>query len=189
MDEKKILAALKKGDGIAFGALFNRYAPAIFHFSLDLTKNEDDAEEILQETFVRLWEYRNNIDVERNVKNYIISIAKNLIYNAIKRRMIESRYLSKTSSGSDSYEMERELHRRDLRNILFGCFNRLTPHQKKILRFKTDGLDNDEIASLLDVSQRTIESHITRAYKRLRVDLNCIKDIFQIFIPLIIYSF
>ena len=186
MTEKRLLENLKKGDRSAFGAIFHKYESDIFFFSLDMMKNESEAEEILQETFVKLWMNRKLIDVDRNIRNYLISIAKNLIYNILKRKVVERKYLlNKTPSLAQPSKIENDLYLEDLRNLLLTSFNRLTPHQKEILTLKSEGLNNDEISEILGLSKRTIEDHISRSYKRLRSELPYPDDFFYLIMPLI----
>ncbi len=187
MDEKSLVIALKTGDRRAFDAVFNRYAPDIFHFSLDLTGNENEAGDILQETFIKLWESRVRIDPDGNIRNYLISIAKNRIFDILKHKVIERKYiLNRTSVPSDSTEVENALNLDDLRSQLLAGFNRLTAQQREILTLKSDGMRNDEIALLLGISKRTVENHLSSAYKQLRSELSHLRDVFHLVWPLII---
>ena len=185
MEEKDLFRALKRGEKDAFGVIFNKYAPDIFFFSMDLLKDEDEAEEILQETFIKVWENRKNIDPDRNFRAYLISIAKHQIYNMLKHKVVERKYLLK-GKDSTSADIENKLYEDDLRDILFKSFDRLTEHQKRILTLKSNGLNNEEIAGLLNISKRTVEGHLSQAYKQLRLDLSHLKDILHVAIVLII---
>lgn len=186
MDEKSLIAALKTGDRRSFDAIFNKYASDIFYFSLDLTKNENEAGDILQETFIKLWESRHGIDPDRSIRNYLISIAKNRIFDILKHRVIEKKYiLARTSNPVGSPEVETTLHLNDLRDQLLTGFNRLTSQQREILTLKSDGMGNDEIAALLGISKRTVENHLSNAYRQLRSELHHLKDIFNLIISLV----
>lgn len=186
MDEKSLIASLKTGDRRSFDAIFNKYASDIFYFSLDLTKNENEAGDILQETFIRLWESRHGIDPDRSLRNYLISIAKNRIFDILKHRVIEKKYiLGRMSNQAGVPEIENALHLDDLRNQLLASFNRLTAQQREILTLKSDGMGNDEIATLLGISKRTVENHLSNAYRQLRSDLQHLRDVFSLVIPLI----
>lgn len=186
MDEKSLIAALKGGDRRSFDAIFNRYAPDIFHFSLDLTKSENEAGDILQETFIKLWEYRKNLDPTRSLRNYLISIAKNRVYDILKHKVVERKYLlARNPAPSGTPEIENALHLDDLRNQLLAGFNRLTAQQREILTLKSDGMDNDEIAALMKISKRTVENHLSKAYRQLRSELRYLRDVFDLIIPLL----
>lgn len=187
MDDKKLLNALQRGDKRAFDDIFSKYAPDVFRFSVGLTKNKPEAEEILQETFVKVWENRKTIDPNRKFRNYLISIAKNLIYDLLRRKVVERKYLTaKVLSTQHLPDIEDDLHLDDLRKLLLDSFNKLTHHQKEILTLKSNGLDNQEIADLLNISKRTVESHLSRAYQNLRADMPGFKDIFHLLPSLII---
>lgn len=127
-DEKRLLSALKNGDIRAFDAIFRKYASKLYFFSFDKTHNEAEAEEIVQETFMKVWETRAAIDPGLNFGNYLITIAKNKIYNTFRRRLVERKYseaaVSPEIHGGD---VEQELYTEDLRRLLLRGIDGLSP--------------------------------------------------------------
>ena len=73
-DELELLRQLIAGDAESFRKIYECYQGKIFLFALRLTKSKSEAEEVVQEIFVRLWEKRENIKVEKNFNSYILSI-------------------------------------------------------------------------------------------------------------------
>ena len=169
MNEHDTLKRLKKGDRSAFNAMFSMYAAKLYHFSLNYLHSETDAQEIVQETFLKVWETRHSIDENQNFGSYIFSIAKHRIYNLFRRRTVEKRYLGNLLPETEAAvypvlpetgaEMERKIH--------IGI-ERLPRQQREILKMKTAGMDNGQIADSLSISRRTVETHIRRSYKSLR---------------------
>lgn len=187
MDDKRIIELLNKGDESAFDAVFKKYSPDVYYFSLDLMKSKPDAEEVLQETFLKVWETRKTIDPELNFRYYLITIAKNKIYNIFRRRIIALRYNKIVAAAEDSAlpYVENDLYIEDMQKLLLGAVGRLTPHQKEVMTLKSMGLSNDEIAERLGVAKKTIEYHLGKAYKQLRSDLDIFRDILGLLLPLI----
>lgn len=186
MEEKKLLESLKRGDEKAFDAIFRRYGDDLFYFSLDMMHDQAEAEEILQETFLRVWEGRKAIDPERNFRNYLISIAKNLMYNVFRRRLVARKYELAANAPLSSSETEKVLHLKDLQSLLLAGIDRLAPHQREVLVLKSQGLSNEEIASALNITRKTVEYHLAKAYKQLRTDLHNLKEDFRSVMPLIL---
>ena len=85
-DELKLLKQLVAGDAESFREIYEHYQGKIFLFALRLTKSKSEAEEVIQEVFVRLWEKRENIKVEKNFNAYILTITKNLILDRLKKQ-------------------------------------------------------------------------------------------------------
>ena len=172
MEQKKALTILKKGNKAAFDAIFRLYAPRLYYFVLGFFGNKVEAEEIVQETFIKVWENRAQIDENRNFNTFLVAIAKHIVYNKLKRRMIEKKYVDTVlQSPSHSAVAEDELHDKYLKEHLNLALSQLPPQQKEILRLRNKGYDNEEIAKHLRISKRTVETHITRAYRLLRTHL------------------
>ena len=94
-DQDRILVSqLKEGSKDAYQLLFNRYAPRIFAFAMSYLKRREDAEELLQELFLKIWEIRATLDDSKNIKTLLFKICINLIYDLIRRKNIEQAYLA-----------------------------------------------------------------------------------------------
>ena len=133
---------------------------------------QEDAEEIVQETFIKLWETRDKIKVELNFNTYITTIAKNLIYDMFRKKLVEQRYYQKFQSLiQEQLAVENELFRKNLQEVMFDSINKLSEQQREVMMLKCKGFNNDEIAELLGISKRTVEAHLNKAYKKLRQDL------------------
>lgn len=187
MDDKPLLTALKKGDEKAFDALFAKYAANLYYFSLDMVGDKAGAEEVLQETFLRVWEKRETIDPEHNFRNYLFSIAKNLIYDALRRKLVTLKYHKTVGSPSFGMpETDDALDADEIRKLLLAEIDKLPVHQRQVLKLKGEGMSNEEIAQALGISKRTVEYHLGKAYKQLRSDLAHLKDVMHLVLPLII---
>lgn len=185
-DERQLLVSLKNGDDKAFDILFNRYAPRLYHFSLEMLKHSGEAEEIVQDTFLVVWENRSLTDPRQNFFAYLNAIARHKIYNVFRRRVLAKKHeLSGSHPEAEIPSIEHSLSFDRLREILEANIARLSPYQKEILVLKTQELTNDEIAVLLNISKKTVEYHLSKAYKRLRSDMAFLKGSFSLYLPLI----
>src|SRR6266496_5321816 len=87
--ETEMLQQMIAGDERAFGKIYEFYQGRIFLFAFRLTKSKDEAEEIVQEVFVKLWMKKKNIDVEKKFDSYIIAITKNLVLDRLKKAALD----------------------------------------------------------------------------------------------------
>jgi len=83
--EYALLALLKAGDVQAFGQLYQLYNYRLYGNLLKLVKSEQEAEEILQEVFIKIWDKRASIDVEKSFRSYLFRIAENKVYDYFRK--------------------------------------------------------------------------------------------------------
>jgi len=169
---RALLLLLQKGDEEAFDAIFKQYAPRLYYFILSFYDNPAEAEDIVQETFVKIWENKHKIDENKNFNTFLFSIAKHIIYNKLKHLMIEKRYVDMVlQSPFRSFEIEDEMENKSLKDHLGLALSHLPPQQREILLLRNRGFDNNEIAKHLNISKRTVETHTSRAFRTLRIRL------------------
>lgn len=166
------LALLIKGEEKeAFSELFERYAPRIFKFALSYLKDRNDAEEIVQNVFLKIWEKRNSVKASKSIKSLLFKITVNKIYDFIRRKNIEHKFQnytllnqSKNENNSWNYVIYKELQQ-----TIFTLVTRLPRQQQKIFNLsKMEGLSNDEISVKLGLSKRTVENDLYRAVSFLK---------------------
>lgn len=174
-DQARLLTEqLKAGSKEAFHFLYDAYAPKIHAFALSYLKIESDAEELLQELFLKLWEMRAGLDSSKNIKSYLFKICINLIYDMIRRRNIEQAYLNfaakndQTNNDSTWHEVIYNDMLVNLNQLIAGM-----PDQRQhIFKLsKEEGLSNEEIALQLGLSKRTVENQLYRAVSFLKEKL------------------
>ncbi len=166
---------IKYGDKDAYQELFERYAPKIYHFSLSYLKNEADAEELVQDVFLKVWEKREILDASQNVKAYIFKIAVNTIYDFIRRKNIESAFndFAKVNFNKSSNDTWDTVIFEEMQTNLNELVTQMPEQRRKIFRLsKMKGLTNEEIAQKLELSKRTVENQLYRAIVFLKEHLN-----------------
>lgn len=169
-NDSDLVEELIKGDQAAFKMLFDHYASKLFNFSLYLTHNKEDAEEIVQETFLKVWENRQKVRADLSFNAYIITIAKNLIYNKIKRNALEhaiTQYYQYTSKYIDN-TTEETIVQADLEAVRNVIIHNLPERRKQILLLRKQGYNNDEVASMLNISKSTVANQINKTIKDLQ---------------------
>lgn len=182
--EKELLYSLKNDDVKAFDQLFAEYGKRLYHFSYGYLKSQHDAEEVVQEVFLRIWRNRHNLNPELSFKAYIFKIAYHYILELFNFSNSENLY--KHQIISESYEFTDELNERLNYQLLYekveGLINQLPPRQKEILiKRKRDGIPVKDLAEQLGISPKTVENHLTESIKNLKRNLSQ-EDISVLFI-------
>lgn len=157
---------IKHGEKKAYQELFEKYAPKIYHFSFSYLKNKLDAEELVQDVFLKVWEKRETLDTSQNIKAYIFKIAINTIYDFIRRKNIENAFQDFAATNFDT--KSNNTWHAIIYNEILGKLNRLVEQfpeqQQKIYKLsKEEGFSNHEIAQKLNLSKRTVENQLYRA--------------------------
>jgi RNA polymerase sigma-70 factor (family 1) len=161
--DKKLVEQLRDGSKDAFHMLYSEYGPQIHAFALSYLKNNADAEELLQDVFLKIWEMHCSVDAEKNFRSFLFRISINLIYDFIRRKNIQRAYLDYFDSDlrPQSDNTWEEVIYNDMLDNLQKLVSSMPKQRRRIFRMsKEEGLSNEEIARKLGLSQRTVESHL-----------------------------
>lgn len=169
---KELLLQVRQGDETAFTALFDLYRPRIYTTALRITKDEWSAEEILQDTFVKIWKNRETLDDIGNFEGWLYTIARNITFNELKRiereksnynRMVKDT-VAEAGQGADT-----EMHTKEFQQLLYQAVARLPEKQKVTYQLiKEQQLKRDEAAALLQVSPETVKWNLDQAMRSIR---------------------
>ena len=170
-----LLKRIRGSNREAFQTLFERYQPMLFRQALFLTGQIDVSHDIVQETFVRVWEQRRVLKPNLSFPGFILRISQNLVRDRARKKKTHDRletYIPAPvpSEGDDPEEalLLTELERK-IRSILQ---HQLTERcQQVFVLSRFEGRSHREIAGMLHLSSRTVEHHIGHALKILRENL------------------
>ena len=173
ISETEWILALKEGDLVAFNHLFDRYGKRLYHFSIGYLKSAENAEEIVQEVFLRIWETRFELSAQKSIEAYLFTIARNGILNTIRKSKSEQAYLNYTKINSGkSVLLDEELNFTELEEAYNQVIEQLSPRRKEIfLLSKAQSFSNVEIAKKMNISVKTVENQMTSAISEIRKNL------------------
>ena len=89
IQDQELISLLREGSKDAFRILYDRYGLKIYRFALSYLKSEYDAEELVQDVFLKLWVKRDSLDISGNIRAYLYKVAVNSIYDFIRRKNLE----------------------------------------------------------------------------------------------------
>lgn len=167
--ETKLLKALAKGDERAFEKIYLNYHKKTLFFITGLTKSPDDAEELTQEVFIKLWTSRKNIDVTLPIHNYIYTIARNTTFNFIKHRLMELDYQNGCPMAIETETSEEIFFAKEISLLIEMTVSQMPAQRQRIYRMsRNEGINNEEIAARLQISKKTVENQLSLALGELK---------------------
>ena len=170
---------LKNGDNNAYTLLMNDYYKNLCGYANLFTKDPSKSEDIVQNIFVKIWIYRKKIDPNISIKKYLYKSVYNEFIDQYRKNKsvisLEEKYLKVIDTIIDYNSL-------DIEKLMMNVNREIDKLPEKCKRVfilnKKEGLTHDEIAEYLQISTKTVESHITRAFKILNQKLgNKIKSI------------
>lgn len=168
--EVSLIRDLKSGKEQAFREIFSRYYHRVYGYVLKISRDSNLSEEITQDVFVKIWNYRANIDEHRQFSFFIFKVAKNTLLNALKKESVhqslsEEAVLNLVSgiSPEDDYLWKQycEILEEGLMNL---------PEKCRVIFEKSrfEGKSYDEIAQDLGISKNTVRLQIIKSLKIMR---------------------
>jgi RNA polymerase sigma-70 factor, Bacteroides expansion family 1 len=167
---KEILTELRRGSHKAYERVFIVYYRKIKFFINGFIKSEETAEELTQEIFLKLWEKRGSIDLNKSFGFFLYTMARNSTFNFLKHKLVHESYIAK-SSFDDSLALspEEQIYAKEIDLLIAMSVKKMPDQRRRIYELsRQEGLSNDEIASKLNISKKTVENQLSIALKELR---------------------
>ena len=169
--EKRLTLLLKKGNEHAFRQIYEEYADMIYHFAYRMTNSPEVAEEIVQDTFLRLWKYQTDIQINRSLKAYLKQICRNQIFRYYKleaqRQAVSlevSRALPTSANTSEDQFVFREYYQ-----LAQQAINQLPPRRKQIFNLCYEqGKTYEQAASELNIARSTVHDHMVKSIRSIK---------------------
>lgn len=168
--ESKYLKELGEGDRDAFDVLYVQYSPRVKTFLAGFVKDKDEASDMTQDIFFKIWTNRKVISKVDSFKSYLFRMARNMIYDYYEHNLVKETYSQKQLEKSPYTEIiEEELYAKELALLIDIAVEKMPQQRRTIFMMsRKEGLSNEEIAQRLNINKRTVENHITQALSELR---------------------
>lgn len=161
------LKQIRASNRIAYTHFYNHYRNRLQLYILPFVKSQAQAEEIVQDTFLKLWEKRENLDENHSLRAYTKAIAKRRVLNLLKRTQINEKFLRHkryTSSLAQECNTEDQLLLAEYQHITQSAVERLPRQQKLIYSLSREQeLTYGQIAAQLHISVSAVEKHMSKA--------------------------
>ncbi len=170
--DSNLIAQIRKGNRLAFNALYVRYWEGLYRFAFGILKDEDQAKDILQDIFFALWRNRDSLEI-KSVAAYL--------YRSVRYEVVRVLRNGKLTAAHEEYlatlpcpdSLESSIAVADLENQVRETLDRMPRKSREVFYMsRFEDLSNKEIAEKLSLSQRTVEWHISSALRVLRQSMN-----------------
>ncbi len=183
-EEKKLVDEIRRGSEAAFEKIFRRYYRPLCLFSTKILGDDEPAEEVVQDFFVKLWERREGFMVEASVKNYLFRSVKNLSINVIKHEQIKLKHAQQVMADAEANDFKDHFMEVDLERAIEKSIEELPEKRREIFRLsREEGLKYREIAERMNISIKTVEAQMGLAIKTLRDKLKKYSTFLFFFVP------
>jgi RNA polymerase sigma-70 factor (ECF subfamily) len=182
MDRKPFIInieEIRRGDKKAFERVYHEFFDVLFYLSRQYLEKEQLAEEVVQDTFMKLWEVRESLPDETNIKNFLYTITKNNCLNLLRNEKIVLKHQQNTRylEMKMNYEAldslgDQVIEYDELQNKIQSAISNLPEDIRKVfIMNRFEDLKYKEIAEQLNISTKTVEARISKALKILRKEL------------------
>lgn len=167
LSEKEELELLRKASKQSFEVLYHRYSGKLYNFLLKVSKGDTYiAEELVQRTFIKIWETKEQVNPDKSFISYLCTIAKNMLLNVYEHQTVQyiySEYVKLNTADIDS-STENEVDKNLLEEYIDKLADNLPPKRREIfILSRKEGLSNKKIAERLQITESTIETQLSKA--------------------------
>lgn len=182
---------LKRGDKNALACLFENFKQDVYLFAYTYFREKEAAEEIVQDTFIRIWEKRSYINPTLNIKNYILKVAKNLIIDELRKVDYKLNHTKEIHFlSSDVHEdTQNAIFLSDYQALVKRAMNELPPKRKEIFNLSREKhMSYADISNHLGISVNVVENQMSKALKHMRKYLRVYADIAVVLLTVLYFT-
>jgi RNA polymerase sigma-70 factor (ECF subfamily) len=173
INDSALINALSRSDDEAFAHIYQRYWKILYTTAMQRVRDEDQAKDIVQDVFVRLWDQRESLEVN-NLKAYLQTAVRNQVFNLIARKRVNDNYFKYLSGFSNvGAGPDESLRCDELETQFTVALGRMPEKRREIfqLRFEHD-MSTKHIADKLNITQKTVQNQLLKAVQYLKTALS-----------------
>ncbi|WP_316818884.1 RNA polymerase sigma-70 factor [Pedobacter nyackensis] len=162
---------LQKGDLAAYAEIYDRFQALLYVYACKITRDEEDAEDIVQEVFLYLWDKRETINVNSSLSSYLYSAIRFKFFNLLDQKKVRSDYQKSLGDFIEqgTYIADYLVREKELNRLIEEEINRLPSKMQEIFRLsRKEYLSHKEIGEKLGLSEKTVKNQVNNALKILR---------------------
>jgi len=159
------------GDEGAFKQIYFLYSERLYGNLIKLVKSEQVAQEVLQDVFMKIWDHRHSIDLDKSFRSYLFRIAENAVYDLYRKASRDKALLRQliAKSATQYSHIEEAIFSKEQEHFLQHAIASLPPQRKRVFELcKIEGKSYEEVSRILGISVATISDHIVKANRFLK---------------------
>jgi len=174
VEETGFIQFLSSGDEKAFGDLYNGYWEPLFSYVMRVLQDKEDSMDVVQDTFITVWQQRTTLGNVQSFKAYIFSIARYKAIRHIRMNIRKRDYLCSLLNFLQAHDEspEERLISGELQSIISAEVANLPPKMREVfLLSREQRLSYREIAAKLNISDKTVKKQISNSLKLIRLKI------------------
>jgi len=174
LTDPELVSLLKEGDKEAYAEIYNRFKGVLYIHAFRLLQDKEEAKDVVHEIFSRLWTKREQLNFTIGLSAYLYASVRNLIFDQIARKKVESEYLSSLQAfiKEDDYITDHLIREKELVAMIDREIAELPTKMREVFELsRKANLTHRQIAEQLDISEKTVKKQVNNALKTLRVKL------------------
>ena len=175
INEKELLTRLQNNDEAAFTEIYNIFWKQLFYKAAQKVNNLYDAEEIVQDIFLDLWNRRSELCISTGLSTYLAACVKYKVINLLAKRQQQLRYqhYARNFLQLSDLSTENAIRLEELKRQLLKETTRLPEKCKMVFQLSREvGYSQKQIAMKLNIAEKTVEAHLSKALRSLRTGLS-----------------
>jgi RNA polymerase sigma-70 factor (ECF subfamily) len=170
LQEKILILELKCGNAKAFEELYFRYHARLHYFSYKIIRDNQEAEGLVQEVFIAIWENREKLDENKSFSSFVFRIARNKILNIIKKQLTQKIYHKYISDKEkDWMDLRIDIESMEFMDIIQKSIDVFPERTKEIfLLSRNDDMTYMEIAQKLNITEDVVDHEIRKALQKIK---------------------
>ncbi|WP_256007453.1 RNA polymerase sigma-70 factor [Pedobacter deserti] len=171
LNESELLAKIADGNERAFRDLFDYYQQYVYTFALKISRSDTDAEEIVQDIFLKVWSGRRQLPGIGNFGAYLNRLVRNHTFNLLRHEAIVMKVKTQISLSATENDLgtQQALDYRETKELLDNVVSKLPEQQRRVYALcHFEGLSYDEAAAKLNISPATVHYHMKQALATIR---------------------
>jgi len=175
LSDQELLELIKTNDKSAFTDFFNRYKGVLYLHAFTISKDDEEARDVVQEMFLKIWETRSRLTVPVSVEAYLQKSVRHKIIDGIRHKKTIMRYLDSVKAYEDegTKPLDESYIDRETVTLFYEMLSSLPPRMREILELsRLDGLSHQEIAEKLNISKNTVKKQVQYALRKINIRLS-----------------
>ncbi|SHF38228.1 RNA polymerase sigma factor [Pedobacter caeni] len=177
LTDAELSGLLKSDDRSAFTEIYDRYNSLLYIYAFKKLKDKEEAQDVVQETFIKLWNNRSGFQLSTSLAGYLYTAVRNRSFDLFAHHKISAVYINSLQSFLNHNESATDhlIREKELTILIEKEISNLPPRMKEIFEMsRKEFMSHKEIADKLGLSEHTITTQIKRALRILRVKLGII---------------
>jgi RNA polymerase sigma-70 factor (ECF subfamily) len=172
LEDKDLMERLRGGDDLALKLIYKKYWNQLFSSAYKMLQDQQACEDIIQELFINLWNKREQIEIKVSLKAYLYASARYEVYRQIRNSSVREDIFENIHERLHTPSEYGNIEHRELLSQINSIVNNLSEKCKVVYKLSRDEqLSHKEIASKLNISPKTVENHLNKALRQLRISL------------------